>query len=320
MNLTLDDFKRKVKQKKTWIDLMPFIIFILVFIFLIIMNLNADPMTVFANVMDAAIPCALVSIGAIFIYSMGSFDISLGIATAMSAAVGTLAYNATHNVFVLLIACIGVGLLLGFINSCLAGVFKLPIFVTTIAITTVLTVTLTLVQNSVPGRQFILDTLNYEYSRWYGLIGVLLFFGLIYLIYNYTDLGRKAKMISSNKNCSKLSGINETLVTILAFTLSGIGVGLAAFFTLQTHPTTTSLTGSSIGLDVMVAIVFGGMPLSGGARSRVTAGLLGAFIVGMIRCIFVGELSNYITIIEGALFLLIVGISGFGYRNKYLVK
>lgn len=293
---------------------------LLLFIALISINRNTSFENLFNSVLRNAAPSAIVAIGAIFIYSMGSFDISLGIATAISAAVGVTVFNATHNVFLLFIVCIAVGLGLGLINSCLAGIFKLPIFVTTIALTTVLTLGLALVTSGIQGNGFVMDYIGYEYHQWISLLIILAFFLLIWFVYNFTKIGREAKMLSSNENNAKLSGISKTLITVIAFAISGIGVGLAAFVSLNNSALVTTATGSSLGLDVMVAIVFGGIPLSGGPRSKVSAALIGALVVGMIKFMFNGDLANYISIIEGILFLILVGITSLSYRNKYLVK
>ena len=89
-------------------------------------------------VVNQSVVVALVATGAVFIYTLGSFDISLGAATGVSALLGAMAYNATGSLIVMFLVCVGVALLIGFINSSLASVFNLPIFVTTVAMMSVL--------------------------------------------------------------------------------------------------------------------------------------------------------------------------------------
>lgn len=45
--------------------------------------------------------------------------------------------------------------------------------------------------------------------------------------------------------------------------MAGIGVGIGAFMTLVYTPSVTTTTAGDIGMNIMVAIVFGGMPISG---------------------------------------------------------
>ncbi|MBQ6517655.1 MAG: hypothetical protein IJI14_02990, partial [Anaerolineaceae bacterium] len=89
-------------------------------------------------IVNQSVVVALVATGAVFIYTLGSFDISLGAATGVSALLGAMAYNATGSLLVMFLVCIGVALIIGFINSTLASVFNLPIFVTTVAMMSVL--------------------------------------------------------------------------------------------------------------------------------------------------------------------------------------
>ena len=48
-------------------------------------------------VFNEGIVLSIVATGAIFIYTLGSFDISLGAATLFAATLGVLTYNATEN-------------------------------------------------------------------------------------------------------------------------------------------------------------------------------------------------------------------------------
>ena len=83
------------------------------------------------SIINQSVVVAVVATGAIFIYTLGSFDISLGASVAVSALIGGMVYNKTESIFVMTVACIGVAVLIGLFNSVLASVFNLPVFVTT---------------------------------------------------------------------------------------------------------------------------------------------------------------------------------------------
>lgn len=59
--------------------------------------------------------------------------------------------------------------------------------------------------------------------------------------------------------CAALTGIESNKYTIIAFVMAGLGVGLGAFLTLVYTPSVTTTTASSIGMNIFIAIVFGGM-------------------------------------------------------------
>ena len=89
-------------------------------------------------ILDQSVVVALVATGAVFIYTLGSFDISLGAATGVSALLGAIVFNATGSLPLMFLTCVGAALVIGLLNSSLASVFNLPIFVTTVAMMSVL--------------------------------------------------------------------------------------------------------------------------------------------------------------------------------------
>ena len=90
------------------------------------------------SIINQSVVVAVVATGAVFIYTLGSFDISLGASVAVSALVGGIVYNRTESILIMTAVCIGVAVLIGLVNSVLASVFNLPVFVTTIAMLSVL--------------------------------------------------------------------------------------------------------------------------------------------------------------------------------------
>ena len=127
-------------------------------------------------------------------------------------------------------------------------------------------------------------------------------------IFNKTKTGRRQKFIGGNPVCAALTGIEYNKYTIIAFVMSGIGVGLGAFLTLIYTPSVTTSTASGIGMNIFIAIVFGGMPISGGARSRIHAALVGGFsfilLNDILELLIDGSAAYGITQIISAVFFL----------------
>ncbi len=61
-------------------------------------------------VFNEGVVLAAVATGAIFIYSLGSFDISLGASTLFSAALGVMTYNATESLPLMILVIYGVAI------------------------------------------------------------------------------------------------------------------------------------------------------------------------------------------------------------------
>ena len=276
-------------------------------------------------VLNQSVVVALVATGAVFIYTLGSFDISLGAATGVSALLGAMAYNATGSLIVMFLVCVGVALLIGFINSSLASVFNLPIFVTTVAMMSVLSAFM-LILIGLNGAG---DTIKVKAKAVKPLdnipfkVAVLLcYIALCWFVFTLLPVGRQSKFIGGNPVCANLSGISAKKMAIVAAMISAVGIGLGAFLTIVYAPTLNKDAASSIGMDVIIAIVFGGMPVSGGPRSRITAAVVGAFSMGFLTQIMtmLNLGSGYGQMIKAAIFLTVVFIAMGDQRGKLLTR
>lgn len=276
-------------------------------------------------IINQSVVVAIVATGAVSIYTLGSFDISLGASVAVSALLGGIVYNATNNLLIMSFICIGTAVFIALFNSILASVFNLPVFVTTIAMLSILNaLVLVLISANGTGSQIAvssqavsgLDTLQFK------IIVLGLFTLFCILIFNYTSIGRKQKFVGGNPICARLTGISSNKMSIIAFTLSGIGVGLGAILSIIYAPTLTKNTASSVGMDVIIAIVFGGMPVSGGARSKITAALIGAFsmtFLSQIMTLF--NLNLGISqMVKAAIFLVVVFVATSNQRSNILPR
>ena len=56
------------------------------------------------TIFNQGVVLVVVATGAVFIYTLGSFDISLGAATLFSATIGVLTYNATESMALMILA------------------------------------------------------------------------------------------------------------------------------------------------------------------------------------------------------------------------
>lgn len=277
------------------------------------------------SIINQSVVVAVVATGAIFIYTLGSFDISLGASVAVSALIGGIVYNRTESILAMLLVCIGIAVFIGLFNSVLASVFNLPVFVTTIAMLSVLNaLVLVLIKVNGTGSEIAVPaaavrSLN---NTPFKIMVLAVFFFLSLFIFSFTGVGRMQKFQGGNPICAKLSGISEKKMAVIAFAMSGIGVGLGAFLSIIYAPTLTRNTASSAGMDVIIAIVFGGMPVSGGARSRIYAAVIGAFSMTLLSQIMVMfNLNSGIgQMVKAAIFILVVFLATSDQRSRMLPR
>ncbi|MDH6366786.1 MULTISPECIES: hypothetical protein [unclassified Breznakia] len=309
-------------DKQKIIDFAPLLgLLILVVLYVIAMQGDISPYNI-KILINQVVITAIVATGAIFIFSIGAFDISLGASTAVSAMTGALVLNATGSVPLMFLTCLVVGMGIGLFNSTLAAIFNLPAFVTTIAMLSILgsVVELLLAGNS----QLAVDAALVKPfdSVIVKVVLTLVYFAICAFLQHFTKLGRSNMFLGDSPICAKQSGLSPKKLTIIVFVLAGIGVGIGAFLTIVRAPVLGKTTAASIGMDVLMAIVFGGMPLSGGSRTKITAAIVGAISIALLNQILpvFGLDTGMAQTVKAVLFLGVVFVASMGYREKMLPR
>lgn len=279
----------------------------------------------FRNIINQSVVVIVAATGAVFIYTLGSFDISLGASLCVSALVGAMAYNRTGSLIVMLLCCCGTAVLISLVSSVLASVFHLPVFVTTIAMLSLLSA-LVLVLIGANGTG---DVVQVPAAAVKGLNNVgfkltvlLAYLAVCFVAFNLMKLGRQEKFLGGNPVCARLTGLESSRLSIIAFVMAGVGVGLGAFLTIVYAPTLSRNTASSVGMDIIISIVFGGMPVSGGARSRITSAAVGAVSMTLLNQIMLTlSLDSGVgQMVKATIFILVVFISMSGNKGNILPR
>lgn len=268
---------------------------------------------------------ALVATGATFIFTCGSFDLSLGSNMLVSALIGVLLGRASGSMLAVAAGCFITATLLSLLNAVLATFFNLPVFIMTIVMMNVYSAAATLMITSFGQNSAVIlpaamtAGLN---NTWFFLLIMVLFEAFCCVLFYLRPLGRRQRFLGGNPICARLSGIRQKRLTVLSFGLAGIGIGLAAFLLIVQTPTLSASSGSSVGMNMLIALVFGGMNINGGPRSRMYAALLGAFSMAFLDAlmnIFVTG-SWYLQIVKGVLFVAVVFLFALGRRRRLLER
>ncbi len=314
--------KRTLKDKAFWLNMLPF----LMLVSIIIAHWVACNSTGYKFNLDTIITygiyVAIVAIGGVFIYSQGAFDMSLGPASLMCAAVTGLVFNATGNIVVAMAVAVVLGICLGLVNAFLANCLKLPVMVMTLTMMNILSSTFATIAESQQGGYIVVSGIsdfNSTILKW----ATLIIFGVLcFVLFNYTKVGRRNKLIGSNATCAKFTGISIMKAGLTSFAISGIGLGLCGFlFTVENAYVNSGTMLDTVGLNVVIAISIGGMPTSGGPRSRISAAIVGAFFIIFLEQLFAAlNLESYRYLAKGLIFLIVAFVNFYGMRTKRLAQ
>ena len=319
------------KNKKMMISALPFVaLVVLLAVFCGIVSSKGYRLDMYIKIVfNEGIVLSIVATGAIFIYTLGSFDISLGAATLFAATLGVLTYNATENFALMIIVILLAGIVCSLVNSVLASIFHIPVFVTTVAMMSVLSAIasqiITTKGGAVGGISIPSEVVKHLDNSAFKIGVLVIWVAICVFVFDCTKFGRREKFVGGNPICAQLSGIKYNTYAILGFLLAGVGVGIGAFMTLVYTPSVTTTTAGDIGMNIMVAIVFGGMPISGGARSKIYAAVVGGFsyiVLNNILDLLIDSTSGYgITqIVSAVFFLIIVYVASVNYRSQTLPR
>ena len=264
------------------------------------------------NMANQVMVTALVAIGAVFVYGVGNFDMSLGGAVLFSAVLGAMA---------------AVPVAIALIKGIFSAYIEVPFFIFTIVLGSVISSIVLVIMGS-ETTVYLKDavreipTFNFTQMTIINVVFLAVYFLVCLFLFNYTPIGSKAKMMGGNKVSAKQSGINDKKMHVLTFVISAIGVALAAFILIIRTRTIGSQTAGSVGTDVLIALVVGGMPISGGPKSKISAGLVGALTVVVLNSglTMVGLSTAWIQAIRGVVFIVVVLVSSFSYRGKLLPR
>jgi rhamnose transport system permease protein len=105
---------------------------------------------------------------------------------------------------------------------------------------------------------------------------------LFQLILSYAAVGRRLYAVGSSPEAAKMAGIPSARLVILAFVVSGALAGLAGFMYLSRIGTITTRAAQGLELQVVAAVVVGGVNIFGGSGTIIGA-LLGAVLIGTIE-------------------------------------
>ena len=279
------------------------------------------------SLLNQIITTSLVSIGAVFVFGSGNFDLSISGCVALSAVLAGYAAIASGSLLVAFIVAVGVSLLLGLLKGFFAAYIEVPLFIVTIVMGFMISSVVLVIMGD-DATIYLSEAVREIPSFTSGQLAVInlvvlgAYFILSLVLFNFTALGRQIRVLGGNPVTARQSGMNLPKIKITAFLVGALGIGLAAFIILIRTRTVGTTTAGSLGMDVLVALVLGGMPLSGGPRSKITAGLIGAATIAVVNAglTMIGFGLAAVQISRAVLFLVIVYIASMTYRTKLLPR
>lgn len=231
-------------------------------------------------------PYAIMALGVTFVIATGGIDLSIGVVCIASAVIAGKLQMDGMPLWATIPVMIAIGTLFGLINGVLIAKLKLPAFIATLG-TMMFARGVSAIAVSIPN-------IFYPNGTWFNMVFsnangiptglfwvVALWLLCMYLMYK-CKIGRYILAIGSNEEATRLSGVNTDRYKLIAYTLSGLGAGIAAIFWAASFSTVASATGNGMELDAIAGVYIGGTSAAGGIAS-VSGSVIGSLMLVVIR-------------------------------------
>lgn len=248
-----------------------------------------------------------------FIIISGNIDLSVASNMAMSAAVMGVAYRGGVSMWLAVPLCLLIGSCGGLLNGVVITRFRLPAIVVTLGSYSLFRgIAYVLLGNqAITGYPYQFAELGQGYLGNtpipYQLVIFVVLAAIFGIILHRTTFGRFVYAIGNNETACRYSGVAVDRVKVILFILSGLLSSFSAVLLTSRIYSTRPNIAQGFELEVVTAVVLGGVSISGGSGSMVGV-VLSLFLIGFAR--FGMSLLNIpgqvMTVVIGA--LLIVAI------------
>lgn len=272
------------------------------------------------SVLDSTYYVSLMAIGVTFPLITGGVDLSIGTGLVCYSLIGGfLVVHKGMPVAAAIIVTILCGLAIGILNGCLVALMDLPPFLASLC-TCMITRGL---GPALCGGFGVSWPSSLSADGWFRKIfkftsatgtvipvGIILIIALVLLmsfVLNHTKVGRYTIAIGSNKEATRLAGVNVKFYHVTAYAICGLFAGMAGVAYAATYATIYPGAGAGFEMDAIGGAIVGGVSASGGSGT-IFGAFLGVIVISLMKIglPFIGLQANWQQIFTGLVLLAAV--------------
>ena len=233
---------------------------------------------------------AIAAFGESIVILVGGIDLSVGAVMGLAGLIGALALQSGMPAPWAILAGLAVGCLVGLINGIMIGRVRLPPFIVTLGMMSIVRgVTFGLtggwpVRNLAPEFRF-LGQADLQFGPWLLPVPVLFMLALAFVVavlLDRTVLGNYIYTLGKSERALLVSGINLTPIKIFVYTFCGLMAATGGLLLTARLGVAAPTAATGYELDIIAAAVIGGTSLFGGEGS-ILGVLLGAAFMQVLR-------------------------------------
>ncbi|MGM9552830.1 MAG: ABC transporter permease [Faecousia sp.] len=267
-----------------------------------------------SSLIGQIVPLMILCVGLSFVFAHGNFDISAGAVLALNSLISIEIINAMGctglSVFVALVVSVLLSEIFYLLNIFVSIKFRIMSTIGSLAIMFSARGAVSyLVSKTLSGYKLndikVIDLFKQE---WFMIVVAAVIAVLGWIILTYTRFGKYDKALGDNPLSAQQSGAKLNSVRYVAYAIAGFCVGIASMFYLARSGSVTQNFGSGREMDIMIALIMGGMMLSGGTKTRMSSAVVGAISYVLLTngLSQLGLSDAIVLIIKSAIFIVMV--------------
>jgi ribose/xylose/arabinose/galactoside ABC-type transport system permease subunit len=275
--------------------------------------------TNFKNILNQVAVVGILACGMTFVIISGGIDLSVGSIVSLAGVMSinfVQAFGAIPAIIMVMIIGLLIGLFVGAIMAKIKGRLG-ESFMITYGMLTVIGAIALIYTNG-------LYQTGSDYGLFQafgsGIVPIIVFLVvalLCQLVLKKTIFGRMVYFLGGNEEAARLSGMNTKLFKMIVFAINGMLAALAGSVLVARVGTGSPTAGVGYELDVIAAVVVGGVSMSGGS-GNVFNTIFGVLILGVLNNgLNILNVTAYPQmIIKGGIIILAVCLDTWNRRHK----
>jgi len=269
-----------------------------------------------ANIGRQTATVSIIAVGMAFVIINAQIDLSVGSVFALCGMAAAIVMQSVANFWLLgAFAAVAVGIIFGFLNGFITVKLGVPSFLVTLGMLGVARGIALIVTDTKP-----VLIANPDYFLIFGettILGIpiailwtIVIVGLGMLVLHKSVFGMRVFATGGNPQAARFTGVNTHRTIILSFVITGALVGLASLLFTGIARAARPDLGGGLELDVIAAVILGGVSLFGG-RGTIVGVLAGSLIIGVMNngLVLMGVSSSIQEVIKGIIIIAAVSLS-----------
>jgi ribose transport system permease protein len=269
------------------------------------------------NVLQQTSTIGIMALGETLVILAGGIDVSVGAVLGLGGMVAAIALrDAGTGPVTATVLGTASGLVVGVLNGIIITRFRIDAFITTLAMLSAVRGVVYIISNQynvdVPdGSSFLRLGRGHIGPIPVSVVIFAALLALLWLMERRTTIGRSIHALGGNQATAHLCGVPLSAIRTATYAISGAGAALAGVIITSQVGLAVPYQGTGYELDVIAAVVVGGVALTGGT---------GSVLVGALGSIFIGVLLNGMAlinvpaiwqmVIQGVVIILAVALYG----------